>query len=424
MLSSLIITLREGIEGALAVAIVFLYLRKTGRPQLIPAVWWGLGAAVLASIGGAFLLQQLPVNSEIFEGAMMFAAAVFVATMIAWMWRTSRRLKGEIEARVEELASRTESGTGGGAWLGLFLFTFLMVVREGMETVVFLSAVNFTSSALLSFFGGIIGLTLAVLFGFFFVRGSIRVDLGRFFKITGIVLLLFVVQLIIGGIHELGEGGAVNLGPEAMAIIGPVVKNNALFLIGVLLIPVLLLVVPATAKRNAVPPPVSAGAAAGRLELARLRRQKQWRAAAAALSIFIVLFIGYDFVYGQSKERLSSAQTVTPVNGQVAIAVASVSDGTLHRFVLAGSPVRFFVMREPGGKLAAAFDACEICGSKGYIQKGSSVVCLNCQSDININSLGQGGGCNPIPLRFTEQGQRVVIRVADLQRQDRTFRKG
>ena len=119
----------------------------------------------------------------------MFVAAIFVTTMIIWMWRSARGLKKEIEAKVEEIA--VQETEGRGAWLALFIFTFLMIVREGMETVIFLSAVNVSSQAIISFAGGIIGLLLAVVFGIFFVRGSIRIDLGRFFKITGIVLANF-----------------------------------------------------------------------------------------------------------------------------------------------------------------------------------------------------------------------------------------
>ncbi|HET6268295.1 MAG TPA: FTR1 family protein, partial [Acidobacteriota bacterium] len=241
--SSFVITLREGIEAALAVAIVLLYLRKTGRRSLRSALWWGVGLAVIASIAGSYLLQKISINSEIMEGTLMLLAALFVGTMVLWMWRSARGLKKEIENRVEEIAGSGEQGNVG-VWLTLFLFSFLMIFREGVETVIFLRAVNFTTDSILSFLGGISGLIAAVLFGVFFVRGSLKIDLGRFFKITGIVLLLFVIQLVIGGLHELGEGGVISIGPREMAIVGPFVKNNALFLIGVLLIPFLMLLIP------------------------------------------------------------------------------------------------------------------------------------------------------------------------------------
>lgn len=414
LFSSLVITLREGIEAALAIGIVLLYLRKTGRQRLAPAVWWGLGLAVLASIAGAWILDRIPVNGEILEGVLMFVAAIFVGTMILWMWKSARGLKKEIENRIEEIAVQEQEGKG--AWMALFLFTFLMIVREGIETVIFLGAVNLTTDAILSFLGGLLGLILAVLFGVFFVRGSIRIDLGRFFKITGIVLLLFVLQLLIGGVHELSEGGLFDIGRQAMAIVGPIVKNNALFLIGVLMIPVLMLLIPSKQAKS----PDAASRADQRLQIAEQKRQKTWRTAAATLSILIVLFIAYDFVYGQNKRVLTPPVPVTAVGGEVRIAASRVSDGELHRFILEGTPIRFLVM-QVGGKIVTAFDACEVCGSQGYIQEGQNVVCLNCAADINTATLGEGGGCNPVKLVSEIRGDEVVIRFVDIKKEEGRF---
>ncbi len=412
-LSSLVITLREGIEGALAVAIVLLYLRKTGRQLLTSSVWWGLGAAVLGSIGGAVVLQRISLNGEIVEGILMFVAAFFVTTMIVWMWRSAKGLKKEIEAKIDEIAQKKESG---GGWFALFAFTFLMIFREGIETVIFLSAVNLTTDALISFLGGITGLVLAVLFGVFFVRGSIRIDLGRFFKITGIVLLLFVIQLVVGGFHELGEGGLISIGPREMAIVGPFVKNNTLFLIGVLLIPFLMYLIPARQKSVELPE----SAAERRLLLAQHNRQRMWRTASAVLSLFIVLFIGYDFVYGQSRKTLTPPEPLTSMNGEVRIPVSVVSDGELHRYILSGSKVRLIVLKTEE-TLAVAFDACEICGSQGYVQEAGSVICLNCSADINAATIGRGGGCNPIPLAFRVEGGFLIVRVDELMKQAKKF---
>ena len=416
MFSSLVITLREGVEGALAIAIVLLYLRKTGRRRLTGAVWWGLGVALAASIVGAYALQRVALNGEIFEGILMFAAAIFVSTMIIWMWKSARGLKKEIEEKIEEIAVREEKG-GQGVWWGIFFFVFLMIFREGIETVIFLSAVNLTTNALLSFFGGIVGLVLATLFGIFLVRGSLRIDLGRFFKVTGIVLMLFVVQLVIGGIHELSEGGLINIGPRGMALVGPIVKNNALFLIGVLMIPALYLVIPGRG-REAVE--TSTGSEK-RLKLAQQRRQKIWRTSAAVLSLLIVVFITLDFVYGQTR-TLSAPVAVTPVDGRIEIAIATVSDGNLHRFIVPDSAVRFILMKTD--KLYVAFDACEICGSQGYVQEAGAIICLNCAADINPATIGQSGGCNPIPLASSEIGDKVVINLKDIQMQESVFHPG
>ncbi len=416
--SSLVITLREGVEGALAISIILLYLRKTGRTALQAAVWWGLAAAIVASIIGAVILEQISLNQEIFEGILMFVAAFFVTTMIVWMWRSAKGLKKEIESKVEEIAAHQEEGQSG-AWMALFLFTFLMIVREGIETVIFLKAVNMSSDAIVSFAGGIVGLLFAVAFGIFFVRGSIRLDLGRFFKITGIVLFVFVIQLLIGGVHELSEGGLIDIGPRGMAIIGPIVKNNALFLIGILLIPALMLAIPGRSTQKTAE---SSSRADQRLAIAQQKRQRIWRTGAAILAACIVLFITFDFVYGQNR-KLTPPATVNSVNGEIRIPVDQVSDGNLHRFVLAGQQTRFIVMRI-GDKIATAMDACKICGSQGYVQESGSIICLNCSADINPATIGQGGGCNPIQLHSIQKDGTIVIREQDLLAHTHLFQLG
>jgi len=135
MLEALIVTLREGVEAALIVGITLAYINKIGRPELRKPVYFALSAAAAGSIGVAVLLSRLQFNQDIFEGWVMLVAAGFVVTMIIFMMRTGRKLKGEIEGKVSSLAANSSR-------LGLFLFVFLMVLREGVETVLILSAVS------------------------------------------------------------------------------------------------------------------------------------------------------------------------------------------------------------------------------------------------------------------------------------------
>ena len=139
MLEALIVTLREGVEAALIVGITLAYIAKIGRPDLRKAVYAALGAAFVASIAVAVVLSRLGFNQDVFEGWVMLVAAVFVVTMIIFMMRTGRRLKGDIEGKVGGLAAKSSR-------LGLFAFVFLMVLREGVETVLILSAVNLNST--------------------------------------------------------------------------------------------------------------------------------------------------------------------------------------------------------------------------------------------------------------------------------------
>src|SRR6202451_3648883 len=139
MLQASIIPLREGGEAALIVGITLAYLSKIGRNDLRKAVYAALGAAFAGSIGVAILLSRLNLNEDVFEGWVMLVAAFFVVTMVIFMMRTGRKLKGEIEGKVGLLA-------GNNAWVGLFFFVFLMVLREGAEPVLILSAVFFNST--------------------------------------------------------------------------------------------------------------------------------------------------------------------------------------------------------------------------------------------------------------------------------------
>src|ERR1700746_3644408 len=131
MLQAFMITLREGVEAALIVGITLAYLGKIGRHDLRKTVYAALGAAFLGSIGVAVLISRLNWNEDVFEGWIMLVAAFFVVTMVIFMMKTGRKLKGEIEGKVGLLA-------GNDAWFGLFVFIFLMVLREGARRCLFL----------------------------------------------------------------------------------------------------------------------------------------------------------------------------------------------------------------------------------------------------------------------------------------------
>jgi len=151
MLEAFIVTLREGVEAALIVGITLAYLSKIGRTDLRKSVYMALAAAFLGSIGVAVLLSRTHLNQDIFEGWIMLAAAVFVASMVIFMMRTGRKLKGQIEGKLETLA-------GQSSHFGIFAFIFLMVLREGVETVLILGAVSLNTTELLSFLGTLLGL--------------------------------------------------------------------------------------------------------------------------------------------------------------------------------------------------------------------------------------------------------------------------
>src|ERR687883_544151 len=138
MLQAFVITLREGLEAFLIVAISLAYLRKSGRDELVPAVRWGIALSVLISIGGALLFQRAA-NHALWEGVLCVAAAISVASLTVHMWRTARRIKRDIEGHLHTSAMKR----GAAAFLGVFLFTLLMITREGMETALLMGTLLF-----------------------------------------------------------------------------------------------------------------------------------------------------------------------------------------------------------------------------------------------------------------------------------------
>ena len=197
MLQALVITLREGFEAFLIVAISLSYLRKSGRAALASAVYWGIGAAIAVSTFGGILLNNAS-NQEWFEGPLAIVAAASVTWMIVHMWRTGRRMKGDIEGRLQSSAVRP----GTGAFAGVFLFTLLMISREGMETVLLLLQLRTTQNL---FLGAALGIVGAAAIAWIWTRVGHKINLPLFFQATAIFLFVFVVQLVIQGVHEMSE---------------------------------------------------------------------------------------------------------------------------------------------------------------------------------------------------------------------------
>jgi FTR1 family protein len=419
MLDTFVITLREGVEAALVIAIAIAYLRKTGRMDLMPAVYRGLISAVIACFLAAWGFTKIGLNDDVYEGWVLLISAAFVFTMVLWMNRHGGKLKGEIETRLQKDAS-----DGAGA-TGVFLFVFLMIFREGVETVLMLyGAARLNTSGVLEFTGGLLGIGLAVLFGVSFVRGTIRVNLRQFFQMTTAILMVVVFQLAITGLHELSESQVLPSSSREMAIVGPVVKNDIFFFITILALAAALMLLE-WRKRRAPNTKDLEGAALRKAQWSA-RRERLWMIASCAASCIFILLITAEFIYARQATALSEATPVTVDNGAVRIPVAQLSDGSLHRFRLneQGIDVRFIAIERPDHTIATAFDACAICGTQGYYQKGENVICRNCGSEIVRATIGTAGGCNPIPLKSTVEGGTVVIDAAALDPGARIFGGG
>jgi high-affinity iron transporter len=200
MYQAFVVTLREGLEAFLIVAISLAYLRKSGRHELIAAVRWGIALSILISIGAAFLFARAS-NHALWEGVLAIVAAISVASLTVHMWRTARRIKTDIEGH---LAASTMK-TGTAAFVGVFLFTLLMISREGMETALLMGTIWLQNTGTNILIGAILGTSVAAVVASLWSRFGHRVNLALFFQVTAVFLLVFVVQLLIYGFHELTE---------------------------------------------------------------------------------------------------------------------------------------------------------------------------------------------------------------------------
>ena len=156
------------------------------------------------------------------------------------------------------------------------------------------------------------------------------------------------------------------------------------------------------------------------------QRERMWMIGSCVASGVFMLMITAEFIYAKSSAELSPATPLTVTGGYARIPVATVSDGNLHRFAVVsdGVTMRMIVIQKPDKTLVAAFDACEICGSKGYYQKGPDVICRNCASAIFIPSIGARGGCNPVPLESKVEGDQLMIPAEKIFKGARLFRSG
>jgi high-affinity iron transporter len=200
MLQSFVITLREGLEAFLIVAISLAYLKKTGRYHLVNAVRLGIAISVVVSVGAGVLLSQAR-NQALWEATLAIVAAASVTTLIVHMWRSGKRMKRQIEGRIEASAEKT----GAAAFAGILGFTILMITREGMETAMLMTTLLFQIKAPAIIAGAVAGTCSAALMAWLWSRYGQRVNLARFFQVTAVFLLVFVAQLLIYGFHELTE---------------------------------------------------------------------------------------------------------------------------------------------------------------------------------------------------------------------------
>ncbi len=208
MLASFLITLREGLEAALIIGIILAYLARTDNRRGFKPVWFGTSLAVLVSLiaGAAIYLLAGEFSGqaeEIFEGLAMFVAAGVLTWMIFWMRKQAVNIKAHLHAQIQSVLTSDSSR-------GLVILAFVVVVREGIETVLFLfAATRVAESPLLFTVGGFLGLAIAIIIGYSIYKGATRLNLRVFFNVTSLVLIFFAAGLLAYGIHEFIEAGII-----------------------------------------------------------------------------------------------------------------------------------------------------------------------------------------------------------------------
>ncbi|MHB1337124.1 MAG: FTR1 family iron permease [Candidatus Humimicrobiaceae bacterium] len=213
MLSSFFIAFREGLEAFLIIGIIISYLFKIGEKRYIKQVFFGAVTAIAASIGAAFLFELLlggfeGKKEQIFEGSVMLLSVIVLTYMIFWMNNQAKNFKSDIEISVGKAIDK-------GRIFSLFFLGFIVVFREGAETVLFFRAISYQAASKELIIGGAIGIISSIILALIFFISTIKVNISLFFKITGILIMFIAAGLFSGSVHEFEEAGFL-----------PVIKDN------------------------------------------------------------------------------------------------------------------------------------------------------------------------------------------------------
>lgn len=227
------------------------------------------------------------------------------------------------------------------------------------------------------------------------------------------MLIIFVAQLLINGYHEFAEAGVLPATQQSMALVGPIMRNNSLFILALVAIPLFIWL----SRDRRAAAGAQGSAAQKRLALARLQRERFYRASAVACTFFVLICVGVVYAQEIMPKQVPPPEMVMSQKGEIVLPENRFDDGRLNRFgyLVGDRKVRFLVLKTVDGKLRTTLDACAICGTFGYLEEGRDLMCLNCAAAINPMTLGILGGCNPIPIESKKADRTLRIRVASLE---------
>ncbi|MDP2691983.1 MAG: FTR1 family protein [bacterium] len=225
-MTDFIITFRETLEAALVVGIVLSHLAQTNAKGWFKIVYWAIGLAIMASIVAGYIFESYlggfeGLTEQIYEGAIMLTAAALISWMVLWMARQSKHISGHIKEKIDQHVQT-------GRKIGIFFLVFLSVLREGIETVLFLKAAALQAGGN-NLMASVLGIGAAIILGALIFSGLRKVNMKRFFQITSVVLVLFAAGLVAHGVHEFQEAGVFPVFIEQVWDLNPAVTQDGVY---------------------------------------------------------------------------------------------------------------------------------------------------------------------------------------------------
>lgn len=423
-MQSLIIVLREGIEAALVIAIIFSFLSKMKKDDLKKNVYMGVGIAVVFSILTAVILNAIHFDpeNEFLEGSMYLISGILVISMLVWMKKTSKNINEQIGSKMSGIIDKSK-----GQALGITLLSFFMVFREGFESVLFIFTLTAGTSPISNILGAFFGLLLAVLFTYLFIQGSSNISLSKFFKVLNFILYILLIRLFAGALHEFGELQIIPLGPKVATVLGYIVRDNSLVLISIFIVTIPMLMMIFSKNKSDL---TNLKGTEKRIKIAEINKQRNIKIAAFMLVISINGLLISEFVSIVTKKTIDPTPIkVTASNGKIQVPLSSLGDNVLSKYSFDtqdGVTIRFIILKRGTNDYGVGFDGCLVCGSKkgGYYQEEGnidSIICKNCNAPIAVPTIGLPGGCNPIELKYKVKNDEIIINSDDLVKEKNVF---
>lgn len=412
-LRQLIPVMEHGIALLIPLSVLAAILKNREKGQFIrffkKAAYWGFWGSVF--IMAVKQGTRTAVSREIFEGITAFTA-IIGEVLLLWLLTLPHINDGKKNLFSKAIMLTTVSlSLYYGMEIWLVPITTLTNAEElvSIETLVRIS-------------GAVLGLFFAVIGSWFVYRSSESLKHKRLYVVFSIQVASLLFQQIVYIIQVLMARNILPM-QKFIGVMGPLIDHQSQFVFIVFLVAFAVPIALFSQKRpermeNQNP-------AQYRKVIAKDIHKKRWGKVTVIYLVLMILFSSVGSMYAHKKEELVPAVNVTASNGVVSIPVTKINDGHLHRFAYytqKGTAVRFIVVLKGGSAYGVGFDACEICGATGYIEREGQVVCKLCDVIMNKSTIGMKGGCNPIPLKYSVNDGNLQIEKELLDDGEKYFR--